>query len=353
MLVVCVLLTFSLAELSLPSIAPDHPTSAYWFAAVIGVIGFLLSLTGHELGHSYIADRNNMKVIEITLWLFGGVAKLKADADNAGAEFRIAAAGPAMSMVMAGIFGLGYWGVERADGSTVLAGLLMLAGPRDQRRARRLQPAAGLPARRRTDAAAAILWRRSGRKGSATRTAALWGQILAGVLIAASLAAMKWWSFWSGMWTLLLALFLLLAARSEWTAWRRGGVAGPRCPGSVAACPGRCPRRTPRWPTWNARCRPTPGTPIVTVYDEHGHVSSLVFPDAVMRVPPAQRSVVPITSLTEPIWSLLACIPEESVEVLARLGSGTYWRAVVTDGNSVEGVLCSEDVDRVLELATV
>ena len=46
--------------------------------------------------------------------------------------------------------------------------------------------------------------------------------------------------------------------------------------------------------------------------------------------------------------------PSESVEeVLARLGRGTYWRAVVTDGNAVEGVLCSEDVDRVLELATV
>ena len=76
-LVVCVLLAFSLATISLPAAAPDPPSGAYWFAGVIGVIGFLISLVGHELGHSYIADRNDVKVVEITLWLFGGVAKLE------------------------------------------------------------------------------------------------------------------------------------------------------------------------------------------------------------------------------------------------------------------------------------
>ena len=351
-LVVCVLLTFSLAELSLPVIAPDHPTSAYWFAAVIGVIGFLVSLTGHELGHSYVADRNDVKVIEITLWLFGGVAKLEGDADNAGAEFRIAAAGPAMSLVMAGIFGSGYWAVERLDGSTVLAGLLIwLSAINVVLAVSNLLPAFPLDGGRMLRA---VLWRRSGRKGSATRTAALWGQILAGVLIVGSLAAMRWWSFWSGLWTILLALFLFIAARSEWSA----SAARPEL--LVAAVSGLGRTLPPPLPR-NASVadlertlRANPGAPIVTVRDEHGHISSLVFPDAVMRVPPAQRAVVPITSLTEPIWSLPRVHPSESVEeVLARLGRGTYWRAVVTDGNAVEGVLCSEDVDRVLELATV
>ena len=45
--------------------------------------------------------------------------------------------------------------------------------------------------------------------------------------------------------------------------------------------------------------------------------------------------------------------PEESVgAVLERLGTGGYWRALVTDGSTMQGVLCSEDVDRVVELAT-
>jgi hypothetical protein len=76
-------------------------------------------------------------------------------------------------------------------------------------------------------------------------------------------------------------------------------------------------------------------------------------PDVVLRVPPAQRSVVPIESFVEPLWSLPRVHPNESVaEVLSRLGSGQSWRAVVTDGTTVQGVLCSEDIEQVLELAT-
>ena len=63
-LVVCVLLTVSLARVSLPAAAPDHPTSAYWFAGIIGVIGFLVSLVGHELGHSYIADHTDHQAMQ-------------------------------------------------------------------------------------------------------------------------------------------------------------------------------------------------------------------------------------------------------------------------------------------------
>ena len=350
-LAVCVLLTVSLAQLSLPSIAPDHPASAYWFAGVIGVIGFLVSLTGHELGHSYVAARNDVKVVEITLWLFGGVAKLEGDADNPGAEFRIAAAGPAMSMVMAGLFGAAWWGLERLDGSAVLGALLVwLALINVVLAVSNLLPAFPLDGGRMLRA---ILWRRSHRKVAATRTASLWGQILAAALVLGSIALMIWVSLWSGFWTLLLALFLLVAARSEW----HNAAARPEL---LQCAVSRLGRTLPAPLGRNATVAELertlaghPGTPMVPVYDENGQVSALVLPDAIMRVPPAQRGVVPIASLTEPLWSLPRVHPEESVrQVLDRLGSGTYWRAVVTDGASMEGVLCSEDVERVVELAS-
>ncbi len=350
-LAVCVLLVVSLATISLPTIAPDHPSSAYWFAGVIGMLGFLVSLTGHELGHSYIADRNDVRVVEITLWLFGGVAKLEGDADNAGAEFRIAAAGPAMSMVMAGVFGGGWWLVDRWEGSAVLGALLVwLALINVVLAVSNLLPAFPLDGGRMLRA---ILWRRSGRKLPATRTASLWGQILAVVLVVASLAIMRWVSLWSGFWTLLLALFLLVAARSEWKS------SAPHPELLLAAVSG-LGRQLPSPLNRNSTVSDLerllighPGTPLVPVYDEHGQVSSLVLPDAIMRIPPAQRGVVPIASLTEPLWSLPRVHPAESLgQVLARLGDGTHWRALVTDGSAMQGVLCSEDVARVVEMAT-
>jgi Zn-dependent protease len=350
-LAVCVLLVVSLATISLPTIAPDHPSSAYWFAGVVGMLGFLISLTGHELGHSYIADRNDVKVVEITLWLFGGVAKLEGDADNPGAEFRIAAAGPAMSMVMAGLFGGGWWVVDRLDGSAVLSALLIwLALINVVLAVSNLLPAFPLDGGRMLRA---ILWRRSRRKLPATRTASLLGQILAVVLIVASLAIMRWASLWSGFWTLLLAVFLLVAARSEWrNAAPRPELMLARVSGLGRQLPAPLGRNS-TVADLERTLAGHPGTPMVPVYDEHGQVSALVLPDAILRIPPAQRSVVPIASLTEPLWSMPRVHPEESVgAVLERLGTGGYWRALVTDGSTMQGVLCSEDVDRVVELAT-
>jgi Zn-dependent protease len=350
-LVVCVLLTVSLARVSLPLAAPDHPASAYWFAGVIGVIGFLVSLVGHELGHSYVADRNDVKVVEITLWLFGGVAKLEGDADNPGAEFRIAAAGPAMSFVMAGLFALGFWAVDVADGSRVLLSLLLwLAAINVVLAVSNLLPAFPLDGGRMLRA---ILWRRSHRKLTATRTASLLGQLLALGFILFSVACIAWWSVWSGVWTLVLALFLFLAARSEWSA------SAPQ-PELLEHSVGGLGRRLPHPLTCTATIAELertlaahPGAPLVPVVDSQGHVASLVMPDTVLRVPPAQRTVVPIESFVEPMWSLPRVHPGETVsQVLGRLGAGRSWRAVVTDGSSVQGVLCSEDVEQVLELAS-
>lgn len=351
-LVVCVLLAVSLAQASLPIVAPDHPSSAYWFAAVLGVLGFLASLTVHELGHSYVAARNDVKVAEITLWLFGGVAKLEGDADDAGAEFRIAAAGPAMSFVAAVVFGFGFWAVDAAGGSDVFAAMLVwLSAINVVLAVSNLLPAFPLDGGRMLRA---VLWRRSGRKSTATRAASLLGQILGGVLILGSLAVMRWWSVWSGVWTLLLAVFLFVAARSEWK------YSAPRpelLDGTVADLGRALPAALPRNASvadLEAVLVGNPEAPLVPVYDEHGQVSSWVTADAVMRVPPAHRSAVPISSLIEPLWSLPRVHPNESVaEVLGRLGRGTYWRAVVTDGTSLSSVLCSEDVERVVELATV
>lgn len=349
-LVVCVLLAVSLAGASLPAVAPDHPDSSYWFAAVLGVLGFLVSLVVHELGHSYVAARNHVRVAEITLWLFGGVAKLEGDADDAGAEFRIAAAGPAMSFVSAAAFAGCYWAVDALDGSRVFAALLVwLCGINIVLAVSNLLPAFPLDGGRMLRA---VLWRRSGRKLGATRTASLLGQLLAGALVLLSLASMLWWSVWSGVWTLVLALFLLLAARSEWSH------SAPR-PELLLSEVAGMGRTLPRPLSRNATVAELeqllerhPGTPMVPVYDEHGQVSALVTPDVVMRVPPAQRSVVPVASLVEPIWSLPRVHPEETLrQVLDRLGTGRYWRAVVTDGREVRGVLCSEDVEVVMELA--
>jgi len=350
-LLVSVLLAISLAQVSLPNIAPRFPTSAYWFGALLGVIGFMVSLVGHELGHSYVAQRNGVRVVEITLWLFGGVAKLEGDADEPGAEFRIAAAGPAMSMVMAVLFGVSAWGINWFDGSRVLLGLLIwLAAINVVLAVSNLLPAFPLDGGRMLRAA---LWRRSGTKRSATRTASMIGQVLAGVMVVAAIVLFfPMHDRWSGAWIFALGAFLFVAARSQWkdaadrpellsepVGVLQRELPAPLAPGASVADLEAALNRHPR-------------AVFVPVLDDRGAVGSLVTRDAITRVPPAHRSSVPIRSYAQPLVSLPRVHPGESVQsVVGRLGKGRSWWALVVDGHGVEGVLCSEDVDAVLDAA--
>jgi len=345
-----VLLAFSLAVVSLPNIAPDHPTSAYWFAAVVGVVGFLGSLVLHELGHSWVALRNDVNVMEITLWLFGGVAKLEGDADDPGAEFRIALAGPAMSVVSGFLAAGGAWAVWALDGSRVLTGLLIwLAAINAVLAVSNLLPAFPLDGGR---VLRAVLWRRMGRKIPATRVAAVWGQVLAvlgaGVSIWITFAV----SAWSGLWILALSLFLFVAARSEWSASKPAPELMER---PVSELRRSLPE--PLGPTASvadveAALGQQPHAPLVPLADARGAVSAMVTRDAVGRIPPAQRHRVPATSISTSMVSLPRVEPAESVDgVLARLGHGQAWWALVVGADGSIGALLSSDVDGLLEAA--
>ena len=349
-LVVSCVLAWSLATVSLPAIAPAHPDSAYWFAGLVGVMGFLGSLVLHELGHSWVAQRNDVRVAEITLWLFGGVAKLEGDADNPGAEFRIALAGPVMSAVAAGISAGLAWGVWWIDGSEVMFGLLVwLAGINVVLAVSNLLPAFPLDGGR---ILRAVLWRRLRRKIRATRVAALWGQILAGVMAAGSIWLIFSVSVWSGLWILALSLFLFVAARAEWSA----SAPAP----TLLDLPVSKVRRSlpaPLGPTATVAdveraLAVDPAAPLVPLSDSRATVSAMVTRDGIGRIPPAQRRQVPATSVAESIVALPRVSPAESVSaVLGRLGEGNSWWALVVDGDGSMGALLSRDVDQLLEVA--
>src|SRR6266508_1334737 len=104
LLVVFALLTWSLAADQLPSEVPGQQTGAYLVAALITTVLFFGSLLAHEMGHALLARRLGIEIEGITLWLFGGVAKLRAEAAGPGAELQIAAIGPGVSLALAAVF---------------------------------------------------------------------------------------------------------------------------------------------------------------------------------------------------------------------------------------------------------
>ncbi len=73
-------------------------TTAY-LIAVASVLSFFVSLILHELGHALVARRNGLVVVGIDLWAFGGITRA-GEAQSPGVEFRVAAAGPIVTLIV-------------------------------------------------------------------------------------------------------------------------------------------------------------------------------------------------------------------------------------------------------------
>ena len=75
-------------------------TVAYVTAATTALL-FFGSLLAHELGHAFAARRAGIGVQRIDLWMLGGMARMDSEPKTPGEEFKIAAAGPAVSLLAA------------------------------------------------------------------------------------------------------------------------------------------------------------------------------------------------------------------------------------------------------------
>src|SRR5215218_10393416 len=191
--------------------------------AVAAAVLFFGSILLHELGHAMAARREGIAVTGIELFLFGGVMKMSRDTDSPGAEFRVAAAGPLvtlgivivgglLTMLIAGpdrLFDAGRLSGDRTEDIpivlvSVLVGFnLLLLGFN-------LIPAFTLDGGR---IARAIAWRVTGDRTRATRFAARLGQGFAVLLIGYGLYTVLGGDPW-GLWTVMLGWLLGSAARS-------------------------------------------------------------------------------------------------------------------------------------------
>jgi Zn-dependent protease len=75
-------------------------TSTAYAVAVGGAIGYFVSLILHELGHALVSRRLGIAILGIDLWFFGGMARPEREPETAGEEFKIAAAGPAVTFAI-------------------------------------------------------------------------------------------------------------------------------------------------------------------------------------------------------------------------------------------------------------
>jgi len=91
---------------------PGLSSKDYWCMGVSGALALFASVIIHELFHSLIARRYGLSMKGITLFVFGGVAEMEDEPPSAKAEFLMAIAGPAASVLMGLVFYVAYQGIQ-------------------------------------------------------------------------------------------------------------------------------------------------------------------------------------------------------------------------------------------------
>jgi Zn-dependent protease/predicted transcriptional regulator len=103
---VMAMLTWTFAVGYYPSEFKNWPLAEYWITGGVTAVLLFGCVLLHELGHSFTALRFKIPVKGITLYIFGGISQISEEPKNAASEFWITIAGPAVSLVLAGVFTL-------------------------------------------------------------------------------------------------------------------------------------------------------------------------------------------------------------------------------------------------------
>jgi Zn-dependent protease len=204
--------------------AADDALDPY-LLAVASALAFFASILLHELGHAVVANRRGIRISEITLWLFGGIARMDRDSDSPGTEFKIAIAGPLVTLVIAlacagiGIalagadeFGDAMLVSDNADISGALAVVAWVAFMNALVLIFNLIPAFPLDGGR---IARAIVWRLTGDRSRATRFAGTLGQGFSYAFIGLGVLLLVNGDVIGGIWLGLIGFILAQSARGH------------------------------------------------------------------------------------------------------------------------------------------
>lgn len=185
------------------------------------------SLIVHELAHALVARALGLRVLDITIWPLGGMARMEGLTLHPGREAPVAAAGPVANLLLATACLLipGRWGDAAVDINLVLAlGNLVPAFPLDGGRLLRAWFAAHNPMLEATAAAVRIgRWLAFGLLLLAAWFGAFWLGLILGVYL--------WWSGARELWQAILT-------EGGLPRWGVGEVLRRCYPGRSAATPG-------------------------------------------------------------------------------------------------------------------
>jgi Zn-dependent protease len=327
-------------------------------AAVLVALLFFASILVHELGHAFAARREGIEVSGIELFFFGGFMRMNRDSATPGQEFRVAVAGPLMTLAIVVASGAlsvalegtaGFWHAARLSGGTASLAEVVIAFTFSSNvllLGFNLIPAFPLDGGRIARAAA---WRLTGDRVRATLIAARLGQAFSVLLMGYGLYVLVLrHDTYGGLYTIVLGWMLGSAARGAVTqSTVTSRLEGVTVADVMDSEPVTIPATLPAGQAFEEFFLRYQGWPWFAVVEADGRFAGLAHRAAVETAPP----LLPVRAVTAdggPEERVPADTPLEALlasEPLRRLGA---LMAVDSDGR-LRGVVTLEQVSRALQ----
>jgi len=198
--------------------------STPFLLAVLSAFGFFGSIVLHELGHALVALRNGIGISSIQLWIFGGMARMDRESDGPMTEFKVAVAGPLVTLAIVAVLtavgfsaagGEGFRDAILIESDSGVSGVLAMVGWLASINLLvlvfNLLPAFPMDGGR---IVRAIAWWRTGNRSSATRFAAGLGRVFAYIFIGGGLLLIFDGLVFSGVWLAMIGFIINGSARA-------------------------------------------------------------------------------------------------------------------------------------------
>ena len=331
----------------MPHEYPGLGVVTYWAIGIVSAVILFVSILIHELSHSYIAIKNGLPIARITLFFFGGVSEITEEPQEPGLEVRMAAAGPLMSFLIAGVLGACWYIGELVKAPVpVIATLGYAALINGLLGAFNLLPAFPLDGGR---VFRGSIWKHSNNLVAATRTATRVSEGFSLLMMFGGFVLIIFGDFIDGIWIVVLGWFIKSGAETS----LKQTLVGEALTGvSVADIMTKNVLTVPPEITVQQLVSDYflvhhhGGYPVV----KDGQVLGLVTLQCVRNVPKEKREYETVQQAMIPCERAVVVKPIMSaLDAMQNMARNKVGRVLVVDDGSLVGIATREDIVRTIQ----
>ena len=340
--VIFLLILWTLSTGAFPAQFPELSSATHLVMGIAGTVLFFVSLVLHELAHSLVARSKGIPIKGITLFIFGGMARISREATTPGDEFQIAVVGPLASFAIAYFCSLTAWLGAGMGWTVAITGVASyLAFINFALGIFNLLPGFPLDGGR---LFRAIVWKWTGNQTRATKIAASSGKILGFTLVLMGVFLLFRGLLFNGLWLVLIGLFLQNAAETSYQQQlMQVGLTGVQA-----------------WEVMTRNPETVPyDLPLQQLVDEYflhrryqsfpvlrdGHPCGIVTLNQVKQVPREQWQWRRVGDIIKPLDRSAVVRPDEQIlDTLQNMNESDEVKVLVVRNGILEGIITARDI---------